>query len=142
MRSLNYLTITRPDISFAVQQVSQFHHSPHHLHLATVRRIIRYLLGTPSQGLFFPSWSSLQLSAYRNADWARCPNTCHSITGWCKFFRPSMLFWKSKKQDRVSKAFTEFEYHAMSAACWEIIWFRGLLHELGFPQCGSTLTCR
>jgi hypothetical protein len=46
--SLNYLTITRPDISFAVQQVSQFMQAPRHLHLAVVRRIIRYLKGTSS----------------------------------------------------------------------------------------------
>ncbi|KAJ6398738.1 hypothetical protein OIU77_019500 [Salix suchowensis] len=52
--SLNYLTITRLDISFAVQQVSQFMQAPRHLHFAAVRRIIRYLKGTSSRGLFFP----------------------------------------------------------------------------------------
>lgn len=52
---LNYLTITRPDNSFAVQQVCQFMHAPQHLHLATVRRIIRYFIGTPNKGLFFPN---------------------------------------------------------------------------------------
>ncbi|CAA2969944.1 Retrovirus-related Pol poly from transposon TNT 1-94 [Olea europaea subsp. europaea] len=50
--SLNYLTITRPDISFAVQQVSQFMQTPRHLHLVAVRRIIRYLQGTPHRGFF------------------------------------------------------------------------------------------
>lgn len=57
--SLNYLTITRPDISFAVQQVSQFMQTPRHLHLAVVRRIIWYVLGSPSRGLYFPVSSSL-----------------------------------------------------------------------------------
>lgn len=73
--SLNYLTITRPDISFAVQQVSQFMQSPRHLHLAAVRRIIRYLCGTSHRGLFFPADSSVQLAAYSDADWAGCPDT-------------------------------------------------------------------
>ncbi|XP_019465371.1 PREDICTED: uncharacterized protein LOC109363566 [Lupinus angustifolius] len=73
--SLNYLTITRPDISFAVQQVSQFMHTPRHLHLAVVRRIIRYLKGTSHRGLFFPAGSSLQLLGYSDADWAGCPDT-------------------------------------------------------------------
>ena len=68
--SLNYLTITRPDISFAVQQVSQFMHSPRHLHLAAVRRIIRYLKGTSHRGLFFPTGTSLTLVGYSDADWA------------------------------------------------------------------------
>ena len=66
--SLNYLTITRPDISFAVQQVSQFMHTPRRLHLAAVHRIIKYLRGTPSRGLFFPTGSPLCLVAYSDAD--------------------------------------------------------------------------
>nr|XP_027191118.1 uncharacterized protein LOC113787007 [Cicer arietinum] len=52
--SFNYLTITRPNISFVVQQVSQFMDSPRHLHLAAVCRIVRYLLDTSQRGLFFP----------------------------------------------------------------------------------------
>jgi hypothetical protein len=66
------LTITRPDISFTVQQVSQFLQTPRHLHLAAVRRIIRYLRGSPGRGLFFPAGSSLHLVAYSDADWAGC----------------------------------------------------------------------
>jgi hypothetical protein len=65
---LNYLTITRPDISFAVQQVSQFMQSPRHLHLVVVRRIIRYLLGSSSRGLFYPAGSSIRLVAFSDVD--------------------------------------------------------------------------
>ena len=79
--SLNYLTITRPDISFAIQQVSQFMQTPRHLHLAAVCRIIRYLWGSSSCGLFFPTGSSLHLVAYSDVDWAGCPNTRQSVTG-------------------------------------------------------------
>nr|CAD1839503.1 unnamed protein product [Ananas comosus var. bracteatus] len=123
--SLNYLTITRPDIYFAVQQVSQFMHSPRHLHLAAVRRIIRYLRGSPCRGLFFPVGSPMNLVAFSDADWAACPNTRRSVTGWCTFLGNSLVSWKSKKQDRVSKSSTESEYRAMSAACSEITWLRG-----------------
>lgn len=136
--SLNYLTITRLDISFAVQQVSQFMQKPHHLHLAAVHRIIRYLRGTSYRGLFFPADSPLRLVAYSDADWAGCPNTRRSVTGWCMFLGNSLISWKSKKQDRVSKSSTESEYHAMSAACSEIVWLRGLLAELGFSQSHPT----
>ena len=59
--SLNYLTITRPDISFVVQQVSQFMKAPTHLHLVVVRRIVRYLHGTSARGLFFPVDSPIRL---------------------------------------------------------------------------------
>ena len=66
--SLNYLTITCPDISFAVQQVSQFMHTPRHLYLAAVCRIIKYLRGSPSCGLFFPTGSPLRLVVYSDAN--------------------------------------------------------------------------
>lgn len=132
--SLIYLTTTRPDISFAVHTVSKFMQSPRHLHLSAVHRIIRYLIGTSKRGLFFPTGSSLQLQAYSDADWAGCPDTRKSTTGWCMFLGDALISWKCKKQDSVSKSSTEAEYRAMSVACSEIIWLRGLLADLGFLQ--------
>lgn len=136
--SLIYLTISRPDISYAVHIVSKFMQAPRHLHLSAVRRIIRYILGTPTCGLFFPTGSSLQLQAYSDADWAGCPDTRKSTTGWCMFLGEALISWKCKKQDSVSKSSTEAEYRAMSAACSEIIWLRGLLTELGISQVQPT----
>ena len=66
--SLNYFTFTRHKISFAVQQVSQFMRAPHHLHLVVVRRIIWYLLGTSTRGLFFTSVSPIHLNAFSDSD--------------------------------------------------------------------------
>ncbi|XP_058759023.1 uncharacterized mitochondrial protein AtMg00810-like [Vicia villosa] len=128
--SLNYLTITRMDISFAVQQVSQFMHTPRHLHLAVVRRIILYLKGTSHRGLFFPANTSLTLLSYSDADWAGCADTQRSVSSWCIFLGPALISWKSKKQARVSKSSTESEYRAMSTACSEITWLRGLMAEV------------
>ncbi|WJZ95327.1 hypothetical protein VitviT2T_014105 [Vitis vinifera] len=130
--SLVYLTMTRPNISFDVQQVSQFLQTPRHLHLATVHRIICYVQGTSTHGLSFPTGNSTRLATYNDADWAGCVDTHHSITGWCVFLGDALISWKSKKQDRVSKSSTEFEYRAMSFAWSEIIWLRGLLMELDF----------
>eukprot|EP00268_Persea_americana_P067870 TRINITY_DN9389_c0_g1_i18.p1 TRINITY_DN9389_c0_g1~~TRINITY_DN9389_c0_g1_i18.p1 ORF type:complete len:262 (-),score=26.33 TRINITY_DN9389_c0_g1_i18:484-1269(-) len=79
--SLIYLTITRPDISYAVNLVSQFMTDPRHRHLAMVRRIIKYLIRTPTHGLFYPANNSLTLKAYSDADWADCQDTRHSTTG-------------------------------------------------------------
>jgi hypothetical protein len=136
--SLIYLTITRPDISFAVHTVSRFMQNPRHLHLSAVHRIIKYLLGTPSRGLLFPNGAAIQLQAYSDADWAGCPDTRKSTTGWCMFLGDAPISWKCKKQDSVSKSSTEAEYRSMSAACSEIIWLRGLLSELGFSQTKPT----
>ncbi|XP_026451765.1 uncharacterized protein LOC113352112 [Papaver somniferum] len=136
--SLNYLTITRPDISFAVQQVSQFMQAPTHIHLAAVCRIIRYLQGTSDKGIFFPVGTSIRLDAYSDADWAGCSDTRRSITGWCMFLGDSLVSWKSKKQQRIYKSSTESEYRAMSSTCSEIIWLRGLLGDLAFSQAEPT----
>ena len=132
------MTTTRPDISYVVHQVSQFISSPQHLYLVVVRHIIRYLRGSPTRGLFFPTDTSLQLVAYSDANWAGCPDTCRSTTGWCMFLGDALISWRCKKQDRVSKSSTEAEYRAMSTACTKIIWLCGLLEELGFPQTTST----
>ncbi|XP_031120833.1 uncharacterized protein LOC116024069 [Ipomoea triloba] len=135
---LIYLTITRPNISYAIHIVSKFMHSPRHLHLAAVRRIVRYLIGSPTRGLFFPKQSTLHLTAYSDADWAGCPDTRKSITRWCVFLGDALISWKCKKQESVSKSSTEAEYRAMSTACSEIVWLRGLLSELGFPSSDPT----
>ena len=132
--SLIYLTNTRPDISFAVQQVSQFMASPRHLHMAAVNRIIRYVKGTLHRGLCYPTGTSPTLHAYSDADYAGCSDSRRSTTGWCMFLGPALISWKCKKQDRVSKSSSESEYRAMSQACSEIFWLHGLLSELGFRQ--------
>ena len=89
--SLIYLTITRPDISYAVNLVSQFMTAPRHLHLAAVKRIIRYLLRTVPPGLFYPKGNPLYLSAYADADWAGCQDTRCSTTGWCMYLGNSLI---------------------------------------------------
>lgn len=136
--SLIYLTITRPDISYSVQVVSQFVAAPKKIHLTAVHRIIRYIRGTRHRGLFFPSSSSLHLHAFADADWAGCPDTRRSTTGWCMFLGNSLISWKCKKQPTVSKSSTEAEYRAMSSACSEILWLRRLLTELDHPCPGPT----
>jgi hypothetical protein len=108
--------------------------SPRHLHLAAVKRIIRYVNGSLQRGLCYPADTSPILHAYSDADYAGCLDTRRSTTGWCMFLGPALISWKSKKQDRVSKSSTESEYRAMSQACSEIFWLQGLLAELGFRQ--------
>eukprot|EP00268_Persea_americana_P028909 TRINITY_DN28028_c0_g2_i1.p1 TRINITY_DN28028_c0_g2~~TRINITY_DN28028_c0_g2_i1.p1 ORF type:complete len:121 (+),score=1.79 TRINITY_DN28028_c0_g2_i1:450-812(+) len=99
--SLVYSTITRPDISHAVNIVSQFMTRLTNLHLAVVKRIIRYLLGTCKRGIIFPSKSNLILSAYYDANWAGCPNSRRSTTGWRVYLGNVLISWKcKKKQDK------------------------------------------
>jgi hypothetical protein len=78
--ALQYLTFTRPDISYAVQQVCLHMHDPREPHLVAVKRILRYLQGTPEFGLVL-RWSSIfDLVVYTDAGWAGCPDTCRSTS--------------------------------------------------------------
>lgn len=73
-----------------------------------------------------------------DADWVGYPDTRSSTTGWCICSGKSLIFWKCKKKDRVSKSPTKAENHSMYTACSEILWTRSLLAELGFPQYKET----
>ena len=129
--SLIYLTITRPDISYAVHVVSQFMAGPRSPHYVVVLRILRYLKGTIFDGLHFSSHSSLTLQAYSDADWAGDSTDHRSTTGYCFLLGDSLISWRSKKQMVVARSNTEVEYRALTATTVEFIWLRWLLQDLG-----------
>ncbi|XP_048229512.1 uncharacterized mitochondrial protein AtMg00810-like [Ricinus communis] len=129
--SLVYLTITHPDIAYVVHIVSQFVTSPTTVHWAAVLCILRYLRDTQFQTPLFSSASSLELYAYSDADWAGNPTDRKSTTGFCIFLGDSVISWKSKKQDVISRSSTEVEYRAMASTTCEIVWLRWLLVDMG-----------
>ncbi|XP_019189152.1 PREDICTED: uncharacterized protein LOC109183502 [Ipomoea nil] len=127
---LIYLTITRPDISFATQQLSQFLDKPTHLHMQAAHRVLRYIKAAPGQGLFFPTTSDLQLKAFFfYSDWGACIDTRKSVTGFCVFLGEALISWKSKKQATVSKSSSEAEYRALAATTCEVQWLTFLLYS-------------
>ncbi|KAL0360716.1 UNVERIFIED_CONTAM: Retrovirus-related Pol polyprotein from transposon RE1 [Sesamum radiatum] len=130
---LLYLGFTRPDISYGVQQLSQFLQHPCESHLHAALHLVRYLKGTPTSGLFFPCSSSFQLQAFCDADWASCVDSRKSISGFCIFFGPSLISWKSKKQATVSRSSAEAEYRSMGATVCELLWISYLLRDFGVP---------
>jgi hypothetical protein len=88
--ALQYLTLTRPDISFAINRVCKFLHNPTTAHWERVKRILRYVRGTLTNGLRFVKSSSLILSGFSDADWAGCPNDQRSTGGFAVFFGPNL----------------------------------------------------
>ncbi|RVW60977.1 Retrovirus-related Pol polyprotein from transposon RE2 [Vitis vinifera] len=119
---LNYLTITRPDISFPVSVVSQFLQSPCDSHWDAVIRILRYIKSTLGQGVLYENRSHTQVVGYTDADWAGSPTDRRSTSGYCVFIGGNLISWKSKKQDVVARSSAEAEYRAMALATCELIW--------------------
>ncbi|XP_058756065.1 uncharacterized mitochondrial protein AtMg00810-like [Vicia villosa] len=117
---LIYLTNTRPDISFAIQNLSQFMSQPRVPHIQAATRVLRYLKAVPATCIFYSSSSALKLVGFADSDWARCPDTRKSITGYCVMLGSSLLCWKSKKQHTAARSSTEAEYRALASITCEV----------------------
>ncbi|KAL5549493.1 hypothetical protein UlMin_004724 [Ulmus minor] len=89
--------------------LGQFLSTPKASHLQATQRVLRYLKAVPGQGLFFPSSSKLQLTAFADSDWARCPDSRRSVTA-------------------------EAEYRAMANATCEITWLLALLKDFNISH--------
>ncbi|XP_026396033.1 uncharacterized protein LOC113290664 [Papaver somniferum] len=128
--TLQYLTITKPDICFGVNYVSQFMHSPSDIHLQLVKKILRYLKGTIGLGITLKKDSLQHLKAYTDSDWVGYPDTRRSTSGYAVFLGNNLVSWSTKKKTIVSKFSAEAEYKCMSVAFGELKWLVDMLSEL------------
>ncbi|KAG6415796.1 hypothetical protein SASPL_123214 [Salvia splendens] len=139
---LQYLTITRPDLSYAINLVSQFLQSPTDDHFQALKRIIWYVKGTIHFGLSFTRRTDSSVIGYSDADWARCIDTRRSTYGYSIFLGRNIVSWSAKKQPTVARSSCESEYRAMANTAVEIIWLSNLLHELqSSPSSRPQLLC-
>jgi hypothetical protein len=137
--ALQYLVFTRPDIAYAVQQVCLFMHDPREPHLSALKRILRYLQGTLDLGLHLSRTSPAGLTVYTDANWAGCPDTRKSTSGYAVFRGNNLISWSSKRQPTVSRSSAEAEYRAVANGVAEACWLRQLLTELRCPLRRATV---
>ncbi|XP_020672076.1 uncharacterized protein LOC110092062 [Dendrobium catenatum] len=135
--SLQYLTLTRPDIQYAVHQLSQSMHKPLTSNFIALTHLLRYIQGTTDHGL--PHYcDELTLQGFSDADWVNNIQDRKSISGYCNFLGKSLISWRVKKQATVARSSTEAEYRALAAEASEVMWLRQLLEELHIPQTAPT----
>ncbi|XP_049394283.1 uncharacterized mitochondrial protein AtMg00810-like [Solanum stenotomum] len=94
---LLYLTMTRPDLAFTAQVLSQFMHCPKQSHIEAALRVVRYIKEAPGLGLLMPAEQTTQLTAYCDSYWGSCLETRKSVTGYLVKFGGGLISWKSKK---------------------------------------------
>jgi len=95
-----------------------------------LKRILRYVKGTAHLDIQLHAISSPTITAYSDADWAGCPDTRRSTSGFCVFLGSSLISWSSKRQTTISRSSAEAEYRAIANAVSECSWLRQLLGEL------------
>nr|XP_017185667.2 uncharacterized protein LOC108172516 [Malus domestica] len=127
--ALQYLTWTRPDLSFAVNQVCQFMHAPREPHIQAAKRILRFLKDIMSHGLWFKK-GDIHLIAYSDADWADCLFDRQSTSGYCIFLGSNLISWSAKKQPMVARSSTEAEYRSLAHTTTEITWICKVFKDL------------
>jgi histone deacetylase 1/2 len=129
--ALQYLTLTRLDISFVVNKVCQFLHKPTTVHWSAIKRILRYLHYTVDMALRMHKSPSVLVSGFSDADWAGCSDDRRSTGAYAVFLGSNLISWSSRKQATMSRSSTEAKYKSLANATVEVIWVQTLLKELG-----------
>jgi hypothetical protein len=128
--SLMYLTITRPNICFVMNTLSQYMVEPIRVHLVAAKHVMRYLKGTLDYGLCFTEDCDFKLYGYTDSDWAGRASDRKITSGCCFSLGSTMTSWQNKKQSSISLSTAEAEYIAACSASCEAIWLRNLLTSL------------
>ncbi|KAJ9566849.1 hypothetical protein OSB04_002815 [Centaurea solstitialis] len=127
--SLLYLTASRPDIMYSTCLCARYQAEPKESHLTAVKRIFRYLKGTPNLGLWYSKDSGFDLTSYSDSDFAGCKIDRKSTTGGCHLLGGKLVSWTSKKQNSVSTSTAEAEYVAAGICCAQVLWLRNQLQD-------------
>ncbi|PKU74614.1 Retrovirus-related Pol polyprotein from transposon TNT 1-94 [Dendrobium catenatum] len=136
--SLQYLSITRPDIAFTTNRICQHMHQPRNGDFQALKRLLRYIKGSLNYGLPIIQ-GPMQLSSYTDADWAANTTDRKSMSGYCTYLGHNLISWSVKKQTTVARSSTEAEYRSLSSATSDIMWIRRLADKLGISQSTPTV---
>ncbi|KAJ9566501.1 hypothetical protein OSB04_002467 [Centaurea solstitialis] len=120
---------SRPDILYSTCLCARYQAEPKESHLTAVKRIFRYLKGTPNLGLWYAKDSGFDLTAYSDSDFAGCKIDRKSTTGGCQLLGGKLVSWTSRKQNSVSTSTAEAEYVAAGICCAQVMWMGNQLQN-------------
>ncbi|XP_019164254.1 PREDICTED: uncharacterized protein LOC109160414 [Ipomoea nil] len=139
--ALQYLTVTRPDLSYAVNRLCQHMNSPTTADWAALKRVLRYVNGTLNLGLNISSSTSLDIHAYSDSDWAGNPDDRKSTSGFAVFLGSNLVSWVCRKQRTVAHSSTEAEYKGLADVSAEVTWLVSLMKEIDFAPSSAPKLC-
>ncbi|KAH9793691.1 retrovirus-related pol polyprotein from transposon RE1 [Citrus sinensis] len=134
---MQYLILTRPEIAFAVNKLSQYVSTSTLQHLVACKRVLRYLKSTQDYGLKFAQHGEMKITGFTDADWAGDLDDRKSVGAYCIYLGNNLISWSSKKQSVIARSSAESEYRALASASAEISWLQSLFSEIGL-SCTET----
>ena len=139
---LMYLAVsTRPDIAYVTNCLARFVCNPKNNHVQVAKRVLKYLQGTKSVGIWLADRSQKLLAGYCDANYGGCEETRRSTTGYVFTFSGSLISWQTKLQKTVAVSTTEAEYMAAAAAAKEALYLRKIVNDIGFGAQCITIYC-
>ncbi|GJZ12479.1 hypothetical protein Tco_0547709 [Tanacetum coccineum] len=124
---LMYLTASRPDIQFSTCLYARYLANPKESHLIAVKRIFRYLKGTPNLGLCYPKGSGFDLKAYSDLDYARCNLDRKNTSKGGQILGEKLVCWSAKRQSSVAMSSVKADYFAAAGCCAQVLWIKSQL---------------
>ena len=111
-------------------------HAPREPHLKAAFHLLRYLKQDPTLGIFMSNSADYTVRSFCDSDWASCPDSRKSVTGYLVLLGDCPVSWKSKKQETISLSSAEAEYRSLRKLVGELVLLQRLFNELTVPYTG------
>ena len=112
---------------------------PHDIHWRAAKRILNFVQGTRTHGIFYKAKSDLDLIGFTDSDWESDNTDQNSTLGYVFMLAEGPISWSSKKQSAIAFSSTEAEFRGVVNATTQCLWLQGILGECGFEIEFSTV---